>query len=148
MLGASEGELDEPLMRQAAELCRAAGADEALIPGWIEEGRRRRTDAARAPFGAPRRIRPGQHPPGRGGLASIPGDEIHLRSVLLADSAYARDLGRCQQLSVGPLADLNQADMLARPDPARNPQVTRIASPSLSSFGPGIPACGVQEDPL
>ena len=74
MLGASEGELDEPLMRQAAELCRAAGADEALIPGWIKEGRRRRTEAARAPFGAPRRIRPGQHPPGRGGLAAR-GDE-------------------------------------------------------------------------
>ena len=67
MLGASEGELDEPLMRQAAELCRAAGADEALIPGWIEEGRQRRANARRAPFGAPQRIRPGQHPPGRGG---------------------------------------------------------------------------------
>ena len=67
MLGASEGEQDEPLMRQAAELCRAAGADEALIPGWIEEWRKHRADARRAPFGAPRRIRPGQHPPGRGG---------------------------------------------------------------------------------
>jgi hypothetical protein len=67
LLGASEGGLDEPLMRQAAELCRAAGDDEALIPGWVEEGRRRRADAARASSGAPRRIRPGQHPPGRGG---------------------------------------------------------------------------------
>jgi hypothetical protein len=67
VLGASEGQPDEPLMRRAAELCRAAGADEALIPGWVEEGRRRRADADRAPFGAPRRIRPGQHPPGRGG---------------------------------------------------------------------------------
>ena len=66
LLGASEGGLDEPLMRQAAELCRAAGADEALIPGWVEEGRRR-ADVARASSGAPRRIRPGQHPPGRGG---------------------------------------------------------------------------------
>jgi hypothetical protein len=44
--GTSEGELDEPLMRQAAELCRKAGADEDLIPRWIEEGRRR-ADSAR-----------------------------------------------------------------------------------------------------
>ncbi len=39
--GASEGELDEPLARQAAALCRAAGADLDAIPAWIEEGRRR-----------------------------------------------------------------------------------------------------------
>jgi len=64
MLGASEGELEEPLMRQAAEFCRAAGADEVLIPGGIKEGR---ADAGRVPFGPPRRIRPGQHPPGRAG---------------------------------------------------------------------------------
>jgi hypothetical protein len=30
--GASEGELDEPLVRQAAGLCRLAGADEDVIP--------------------------------------------------------------------------------------------------------------------
>ncbi len=67
MEGASEGEMDEPLMRQAAQLCHDAGADEALIPAWIEEGRRRRANALRRPFSAPRRTRPGQHPPGRGG---------------------------------------------------------------------------------
>jgi hypothetical protein len=39
--GASEGELDELLTRQAAHLCRLAGADETLIPQWIAEGRRR-----------------------------------------------------------------------------------------------------------
>ncbi len=74
MLGATEGEQDEPLMRQAAELCRAAGADEALIPGWIEEGRQHRADARRAPFGAPRRIRPGTAPawPGRLRGAGMP----------------------------------------------------------------------------
>ena len=55
------------LIRQAAQLCRDAGADPELIRGWVEEGRRRRADAGRASFGAPRRIRPGQHPPGRGG---------------------------------------------------------------------------------
>jgi hypothetical protein len=65
--GFAEGQPDEPLKRQAAQLCRDAGADEALIPQWIEEGRRRRANALRPPFGAPRRIRPGQHPPGRGG---------------------------------------------------------------------------------
>ena len=67
MEGASEGEMDEPLLRQAARLCHDAGADGALIPAWIEEGRRRRAHALRPPFSAPRRIRPGQHPPGRGG---------------------------------------------------------------------------------
>ena len=43
--GASEGELDEPLARQAAGLCRKAGADPEAIPAWMAEGRRRR-DAA------------------------------------------------------------------------------------------------------
>jgi hypothetical protein len=59
--GASEGELDEPLSRQAAQLCRDAGADPDAIPAWIEEGRRRRAAAKRPPFGAatwrPRRPR-------------------------------------------------------------------------------------------
>src|SRR5215472_11064274 len=36
--GLAEGQPDEPLRRQAAQLCRDAGADEALIPQWIEEG--------------------------------------------------------------------------------------------------------------
>ena len=47
--GASEGEPDEPLARQAAQLCRRAGADPEAIPAWIEEGRRRRAAARRAP---------------------------------------------------------------------------------------------------
>jgi hypothetical protein len=46
--GFSEGELDEPLARQAAALCRKAGADPEALPEWIAEGRRRRT-AARIP---------------------------------------------------------------------------------------------------
>ena len=57
--GASEGELDEPLARQAAQLCRDAGADPDVIPAWIEEGRRRRASAALPPFSAPGRRRPG-----------------------------------------------------------------------------------------
>ena len=47
--GCSEGKLNEPLSRQAAQLCRDAGADPDAIPGWIEEGRRRRTAARRMP---------------------------------------------------------------------------------------------------
>ena len=48
--GTSEGELDEPLARQAAGLCRKAGADPEALPAWIEEGRRRRASADRPPF--------------------------------------------------------------------------------------------------
>jgi hypothetical protein len=51
--GTSEGEPDEPRARQAAALCRKAGADPEAIPAWIEEGRRRRA-AARRPPGSPR----------------------------------------------------------------------------------------------
>jgi hypothetical protein len=46
--GASEGRIDEPFARQAAQLCRLAGADESLIPAWTEVGRRR-AEAARMP---------------------------------------------------------------------------------------------------
>jgi hypothetical protein len=52
--GTSEGELDEPLARQAAALCRKAGADPEAIPAWTEEGRRRRAAARMPPFSAPR----------------------------------------------------------------------------------------------
>ena len=48
--GAREGELDEPLARQAAMLCRKAGADPDAIPAWIEEGRRRAANARQPPF--------------------------------------------------------------------------------------------------
>ena len=48
--GAREGEPDEPLTRQAAMLCRKAGADPAAIPDWIAEGRRRRAAARQPPF--------------------------------------------------------------------------------------------------
>jgi hypothetical protein len=39
----------------AAELCRMAGADEALIPQWIQEGRRRAEAAQLPPFSRPGR---------------------------------------------------------------------------------------------
>jgi len=38
-----------------AELCRIAGADEALIPQWIAEGRRRAEAAKLPPFSRPGR---------------------------------------------------------------------------------------------
>lgn len=47
--GTSEGELDEPLARQAADLCREAGADPEAIPGWTAEGRRRAANARKGP---------------------------------------------------------------------------------------------------
>ena len=48
MEGFAEGKLDEPLARQAAQLCRKARAGAAAIPARIEEGRRR-TVVARMP---------------------------------------------------------------------------------------------------
>lgn len=48
--GAHEDKLDGPIARQAAMLCRKAGADAEAIPAWIEEGRRRRVNAGRPPF--------------------------------------------------------------------------------------------------
>jgi hypothetical protein len=48
--GTSEGEMDEPLARQAAILCCKAGADPDAIPGWIEIGRERTANAGWPPF--------------------------------------------------------------------------------------------------
>jgi hypothetical protein len=61
--GTSEGEMDEPLTRQAADLCRKAGADPEATPGWIEVGRARRANASRPPFPAPRSRRVEGSPP-------------------------------------------------------------------------------------
>ena len=58
--GAREGEPDEPLARQAAGLCRKAGADPEAIPAWTAEGRRRRAAARQPPFSG------GLHGGGRG----------------------------------------------------------------------------------
>ena len=66
-LGFYEGGLSEPRARAAAHFCREAAADPELIRQWTGTGRERARDAGRAPSGAPRRIRPRQHPPGRGG---------------------------------------------------------------------------------
>ena len=50
-LGTKQGTPDEPRARNAAAFCRAAGADEALIPQWVEKGRRRAAQARKWPFG-------------------------------------------------------------------------------------------------
>jgi hypothetical protein len=57
--GFPEGELDEALAWQAADLCRAAGADPEAIPTWIEEGRRRKAQAGLPPFQLLGNRRPG-----------------------------------------------------------------------------------------
>ena len=69
--GFSDGEYNEPLGRQIAQLCRDAGADEAAIPAWIEVGRERRASSGRPPFSAaggrrPRRPTSGVIVPGSG----------------------------------------------------------------------------------
>ena len=58
--GTSEGELNEPIARQSARLCRMAGADPEAIPAWIEEGHRRKANASRPPFSDPHYRRPGR----------------------------------------------------------------------------------------
>jgi hypothetical protein len=83
--GACEGELDEPLARQAARLCRQAGADPESILAWIEEGRRRRAAARMPPFsgglhgtGTPGRPR---HPD-LGGDAAVPAEQPLTRGTV------------------------------------------------------------------
>lgn len=56
--GFGEGGPYEAWDLQMAQLYRDAGADPALIPQWIEEGRRRKADAGRPPFSAARRRPP------------------------------------------------------------------------------------------
>jgi hypothetical protein len=49
-IGCYEGDIDEPRRRQAADLLLKAGADQALIPGWIEIGRERVRNARHIPY--------------------------------------------------------------------------------------------------
>jgi hypothetical protein len=88
--GASEGELDEPLARCAAGLCRKAGADLEAIPAWIAEGRRRRTAVRMPPpsggvCGPASRLsqksRPSRPPCGTGVPAGRPGRYRRKQSV-------------------------------------------------------------------
>ena len=48
-IGLHEQDVDAAVYLQIAQLCIQAGADIALIPRWIEEGRRRRHAAQRLP---------------------------------------------------------------------------------------------------
>ena len=56
-LGFGEGRPDAARYRQIAELCIAAGADQALIERWINVGRERAAAVAAIPYTG--------HPPGR-----------------------------------------------------------------------------------
>jgi hypothetical protein len=58
MLATSAGKLDEPQSKAVAQLCVAAGADESLITGWIEEGRRRAEIRRSRPLTDPARRTP------------------------------------------------------------------------------------------
>jgi hypothetical protein len=49
LLGAREGALDEAKAKAAAQLCRLEGADESVIPKWIEEGHRHDHDPQAGP---------------------------------------------------------------------------------------------------
>ncbi len=42
LIGSSEGTINAPFKHCAAELLIVAGADDNLIPQWIEKGRKRR----------------------------------------------------------------------------------------------------------
>jgi hypothetical protein len=78
--GASEGELDEPLVRQAAGLYRKARGRSGGDTGWIAEGWRRRDAAGRASFsGGPHGG--GTRPPG---LGKVSGGRSSARSPALA----------------------------------------------------------------
>ena len=79
--GTSEGEPDEPLARQAAQLCRRAGADPEAIPAWIEEGRRRRAAAGKPPFSG------GLH---GGGVQTLPAPHIRPRDAMRSTYSLCR----------------------------------------------------------
>lgn len=86
--GFSEGELDEPLARQAAMLCRRAGADLEAILGWIEEGRRRRANAGRMPFSGGLRGGGVRRRGGPAGGTPLPGDV----RLFIVEEPEGRDL--------------------------------------------------------
>jgi hypothetical protein len=53
LLGFYQGGPDEPRAKAAAHFCIAAGADEALIPAWVKEGKRRAEARRMPPFSQP-----------------------------------------------------------------------------------------------
>ena len=101
--GTSEGELDEPLARSAAQLCRKAGADPEAIPAWIEEGRRRSANARRPPFSGGRGL-PASWRPTRSRPASWSWRNCR-----------ATRRARCSRTNCAP-----GTEMPGRPDPVQN----------------------------
>ena len=85
----------------------------------------------RGVFLNPRARRPGA---GRAGsrLTSIPGAVIQLRSGLLPEGVYRRDLGGCQLRSGAPRGDFIQPGHAEPLAPYTEPQVTNISSSTLS----------------
>lgn len=52
MIGTAEFDLGRAQAQRAADLLKAAGADQDAIPRWIREGERRAARASQRPFGA------------------------------------------------------------------------------------------------
>jgi len=50
LVGFYRGTGEEARARTAASYCRAAGADQGLIPGWVSEGERRASCARQDPY--------------------------------------------------------------------------------------------------
>ena len=81
-------------------------------------------------------------------LASIPGAVIQLRSGLLPDGVYRRDLGGCQLRSGTPRGDFIQPGHAEPLAPYTEPQVTNISSSTLSDSAQENSLVQVQEDSL
>ena len=82
----------------------------------------------------------------RAWLTSIPGAIIQLRSGLLPDGVYRRDLGRCQLRSGAPRGDFIQPGHAEPLAPYTEPQVTNMSSSTLSDSAQENSLVQVQED--
>ena len=122
--GAHEGELDEPLARQAAALCRKAGADETAIPAWIQVGggggrtpggRRSQTRAAGVPGACEREpnVSPGRR-------SRVPPAALSARAA-----ARGRLIMACRPAG--------QADRRARPGPVPARAALATARPATAA---------------
>ncbi|MGH3185286.1 MAG: hypothetical protein ACRDOE_25750, partial [Streptosporangiaceae bacterium] len=92
--GASEGEPDGPLARQAAQLCRKAGGDPDQIPAWIEIGRQRAARVWQQPFSGGLRGRlgvagRGRRSGARAGLQGARNTGIHLHLAVQGEHVVA-----------------------------------------------------------